>query len=800
LRNHERVGKATRWLYSVELLFLLFALALRPLVAQIPAAQVPASQANNDETLLLEVHINGQSTGKIGEFTMRNGKLMVKPDELRDLGVKIPDSPASRSGGLIALSDLPGVTYTLDQKNQILEFATGDSHLVRTIVRPNGSEGATAPRVVQSGTGITLNYDMIGTFASGSNTGAGSVDARFFSPLGILTSDWLGFIGGTVGPTANTAVRLDTAYSFEDVNTLHTYTLGDFISSGLSWTRPVRMEGAQFLLDYRTRPDLVTFPLPTVNGSAAVPSTIQVLTNGNVIAASQIGSGPFEVPQLPVLTGGGTISMVVTNALGQQVTVNQSFYASSTLLSPGLKTYGVEAGLTRLNWGTLSYDYGKMAGNAVYRRGITTKFTIEGSLESTPGTAKAGVGGVWQIGNLGIVNFSAAGSKWGGQSGEQLSIGAQRIGRVFSIGASASIATANYLDVAALNGDPIPRKQISAFTSVYFKKLGTIGVGYSGVDQSAISNSTQLGVIPASQSHVFTANYSIQIRRVSVFASEFTDLGSSGGTNGFQAGITIPFRKRSSVNVAAASDGTAQAQVQQSAAEIGEWGYQVFASAGSSNHEFGQLQYKSPVGLFTAGVDYNSGVTTFRTESQGAVSFIDKGLFPSNTIYDSFAVVDTNPMHHVRVLQENREVGRTDSAGRLLVPDMRSFDLNHIAIEPVDIPADATIDLATREFRPQDLSGVVIKFPVKISHGALLKLVDKSGAPIPVGSTGKLRSTGVAVPIGYDGNAYVQDLDPTNTIDVELPDARRCSVVFNYKPLSGDIPLIGPLTCREKQP
>jgi outer membrane usher protein len=39
-------------------------------------------------------------------------------------------------------------------------------------------------------------------------------------------------------------------------------------------------------------------------------------------------------------------------------------------------------------------------------------------------------------------------------------------------------------------------------------------------------------------------------------------------------------------------------------------------------------------------------------------------------------------MAHVHVLQENRDVGSTNSSGRLLVPDMRSFDLNHVAIEP----------------------------------------------------------------------------------------------------------------------
>ena len=159
----------------------------------------------------------------------------------------------------------------------------------------------------------------------------------------------------------NTAVRLDSAYTFADVNSLRRYSLGDFINGGLSWTRPVHLEGAQIRSDFSMRPDLVTFPLPTVTGSTAVASSVSVLADGNLIVASQVGAGPFEVPQLPVVSGAGTISMTVTNALGQQVTLTQPFYASSSLLDPGLQTFAVQSGLVRRNWGTVSNDYGKFA-------------------------------------------------------------------------------------------------------------------------------------------------------------------------------------------------------------------------------------------------------------------------------------------------------------------------------------------------------------------------------------------------------------------------------------------------------
>jgi len=233
---------------------------------------------------------------------------------------------------------------------------------------------------------------------------------------------------------------------------------------------------------------------------------------------------------------------------------------------------------------------------------------------------------------------------------------------------------------------------------------------------------------------------------------------------------------------------------------IGQWGYQAFVSAGDTTHVFAQGQYKSPWALLTAGVDSAGGATTVRMETQGALSWVDKGLFPSNTIFDSFAIVDTSPMAHVNVLQENRDVGITGSTGRLLVPDMRSFDLNHIAIVATDIPPDSSVHDNTREVRPQDRSGVVVKFAVRITHGALLRLVDEAGAPVPLGSTATLRATGVTVPVGYDGDAYVEDLSPHNEVTVERMDGRRCAVAFDYRPLPGDIPSIGPLRCMEPKP
>lgn len=218
------------------------------------------------------------------------------------------------------------------------------------------------------------------------------------------------------------------------------------------------------------RPDLVTYPLPSVSGSAAVPSTVDVLVNGNRMLSQQIAAGPFQIPQLPVVSGAGTISMTVTNALGQPTVVNLPFYASSTLLAPGLQSYSAQAGLVRLNWGLLSDDYTAPAASTTYRRGLFDMVTVETSAEGTTGTAMAGAGVVINLANLAVMNLAASGSTGSGQTGKPLAAGIQRISKAFSIGVSATVADHDYRDVASMNGDPVPRLQLNGSAGCAFRR------------------------------------------------------------------------------------------------------------------------------------------------------------------------------------------------------------------------------------------------------------------------------------------------------------------------------------------
>jgi outer membrane usher protein len=770
-------------------------------------AQVDMKAAGEPETLLLAVSINGYPTDKIGQFLWRDGTLRARRAEWIELGVAPPVVAGSSPDDMLGADDLPEVSWVFDASRQTLAVTAPMSRLVATLLRDPAVEYAQA---LQSGTGVTLNYDVEATAQGATRTAGGLFEARLFSPLGVVSSSMLAtIVGGAGAARGSSAIRLDSAYSFADGATLKRYRIGDFINGGLSWTRPVRMAGVQMTADYSTRPDLITFPLPSLRGSAAVPSTIDVLENGSRLFSRDVGAGPFEVPQLPVVTGAGTLAFTVRDALGRQVTVTQSFYASATLLSPRLETFSLQVGAVRRNWGVLSNDYAGLAASGTWRRGITRSITVEASAEGARGLGMGGIGAIFDLAEVAVLNVAGAASTGDGTTGAQFTAGLQRIGTILSVTTSATYATRQFRDIASVNGTAVARLQLNASLGLTLRRFGALGIAFVAINrdpyigpvercadsQDSCGSYAQL----PERTRLVSASYSLQLKRIALYATAYGDVTDRHARGGV-IGVTVPLGRRSSASISGGGGGGnryAQLDVAQSPSTIGDWGYRAYASAGSAPHQFGQVQYKAPWALLTAGADHVGGESSVRVEVQGSLSVVDDGVFAANAIDDSFAVVDTDGMANIRVLRENRSVGRTNAKGLLLVPDLRSFDINHIGIEASDVPADVTIDTAAREVRPQDRSGVVVRFPAQISHGALLVLIDESGVPLPVGSTATVRATGAIEPVGYDGDSYVTGLQAHNLLDVVRPDGSSCSLSFEYHAKVGDLPTIGPLTCKE---
>lgn len=774
------------------------ALAGSALVATMLVA-VPASAV--EHVLVLEVIVNGRATGRVSAFLERDGVIYVKPSDLFELGFVLPEAIAM-DGDPIALSALPNFRAHVDEARQTLVVEAGDAALRPVELR--GASGAGAVALSPPDFGAWLNYDVSVTYAGGRATGGVLADATVFSPYGVLQNSAL--VNLSPFPGQRRVVRLETTFTGTEYSRLRRWRAGDIVTSALPWSRAVRLGGVQVASDFGLRPDLVTYPLPGISASAAVPSTVNVMVNGIQQLSEPIQAGPFAFRSLPVVTGRGEIAVTVSDALGRQTLITLPFYASAALLRPGLASYSLELGSVRENFGQSDDRYSGWATSQSSRYGLTEWLTLESHAEATGRMALLGGGVTMLIGTLGVLNIAAAGSMnrmpSSARSGGMLvSVGFQRTTANFSIGASGTYATQGYHDIAADHGAPMPKASLNASLGYQLGGYGSLGLAYSGRLSWARSLRSTLG--PAVRQfvepevHLLTGSYSVPIAgRAAFYATGFKDLRERAGY-GVSVGISVRLGQATASAEASWDGGRSNwsASLSKSAQKANEFGYRAQLSEGATSRQSIEGEHLGSWGRVSAGVDLFSGRLAGRAGARGALVLAGGNLFASDQIHDSFAVVSTGDVAGVPVLYENRPVGSTNSRGKLLIPSLLSYRNNRLAVDATRLPPDVEVGQTWMQVRPPDHSGVMVDFKIRRVAAALLTLRDSDGHSIPLGSI--VRIPGAAEqPVGYDGEAYVTGLKPSNRAEVVLPDGTICRAQFDYAPVTGEIPLIGPVPCR----
>lgn len=176
------------------------------------------------------------------------------------------------------------------------------------------------------------------------------------------------------------------------------YQAGDVVSDALTWSSSVRLGGLRFSRNFSVRPDLVTYPLLNLSGSAEVPSSVDLFINGYKASSTQINGGPYTLTNVPFISGAGKATVVTTDALGRQVTTSVPFYVSNTLLREGLSDFDFSLGALRNNYGIKNADYGAGAVSAIYRYGVSNWLALSTHTEDREGLTNAGIGSDISVG------------------------------------------------------------------------------------------------------------------------------------------------------------------------------------------------------------------------------------------------------------------------------------------------------------------------------------------------------------------------------------------------------------------
>jgi outer membrane usher protein len=766
---------------------------------QTSATAAPTAQAQSTSQaipavapieLLLEVHINElpvQETALLlGIGTVPNKGLYAKDSDLARWRLRLPSTQPRLFQGenFYALDELSGLSYRVDSATQSLWINASPTDFTGTIVDGLRTQN---PRPQHTPWGGFLNYDFLGTRAIGLHSVNGLFEVGLFNDWGVGTST---FLGQSLNRTDRALVRLDTAWTHDDPDHVATLKLGDNITDGGMTGLATRFGGIQYGTNFSTQPYTVTFPLPTLKGEAALPSTVQLYVNGILKSTQQVPPGPFTVPAVPVVTGAGQATMVVQDMLGRQQVISAPFYATSNLLKAGLNDYSFSVGALRDNYGLASNDYGPFAASGMFRHGFSSDFTGELRGEVTPRLQDASLGGTYATPAIGAVNLAMAGSHGNLGNGVLGLLGLQQQWQNFNAGANVRLASPRFTELG-YDGLPAPRKQIAANVGAFLGHSNSVSLAYLDQDSPLFGHARLL-----------TASYSVGMFSNGFLAlNAFRTLGSNGN-NGATVTFTVPFGRRSSVSVGLQRQNHvdhAFAQVQENLPAGTGSGYRVSTEVGPNAVNQAEYDYQSTAGTYRVGAMNSVGQSSYQGEASGALAFIGGSVAATRQIASSFGLVQVPGIPGVTVYADNQPVAVTDKNGTALLPMLRPYQNNPISLDPETLPLAAQVDTLNATAVPRYRSGVLVKFPITSSRGATFTINLPDGQPLPAGATVRIVGQQQDFPVGLNGEVYLTGLAANNVIEARW-DHQSCSLDVKLRQTQDPLPDLGTFICTLRLP
>ncbi|WP_343733291.1 fimbria/pilus outer membrane usher protein [Duganella sp.] len=745
-------------------------------------AQTPASPPPQEEELFLEVTLNGEATGLILRFTRGpTPGLRSSVQNLRELALD-PALFGVAGQQEFALDQIKGLGYTYDAARQSIALRVDDA--LRAPVALSGRSVRT-PGTATVTPGAVFNYDAYSVLGRNRSTSLTN-ELRYFNASGVLTSTGI----FNYSSQLRQFVRFDTAWVHADPDTLESWQVGDLISSSLSWTRSLRMGGVQWKRSFDLRPDLLTFPAAALSGSAVVPSAVSLYINGVRQVETAVPSGPFIINQVAGINGAGQATLVTRDPAGRAVSTTLPLYVDTRMLAAGLTDYSVELGVLRRRYTTASFDYARSpVASASLRRGLSDSLTLEVHGEGGSGLLNGGLGALWRLGQSGVVSASLAGS--GGDDsrrGGQAALGYQYLSPRFSIDLQSLRASAGYSDLGTLEGAAGMRA--SDRVNLNLALLGGQGLGVSLINLRA-------PLVPPAR--VTALSYSATLGwGLYLSASAFRDARDPRARGVFFS-LSGNFGDRISASVSRGRQNDVRSTTITLArpADYGGglgWGLQTVNNNGSSLRQ-AQGVYLGNYGQVGALVQETGGRRTSSVDVAGALVLMDGGVHAARQVGAGFALVSTDGVGGVPVLQENQQIGKTSRAGYLLVPNLNPYLGNQVGIDPSNLPLEARISSTGRSVVPARLSGVLVRFPVETYAAASVILHDAAGKPLEAGLEVLHVESGARTVVGYDGMTFIDHLQPLNHLRLQL-DGQPCLIEFGYTEVKGNpMPTIGPFRC-----
>lgn len=768
----------------ISLILVIIAIAYgHPVYAQPKSNSISINNEIIWQPYLVNLTINKQDAGSTVVWKNMTESVWLLPiDTLKRFRIQIPVSAKhviQENTEFISTESFGNIKTQFSEEKQWLSIDLEPKFFESSSVKLRQPNLGLSP-VANSGT--VINYDLLLSSSAGSTSEYVFTELNTSAGSGVFLASQAYLHDGV----QSRFIRLDTNYTLDLPEKLTTLRLGDAISRpATTLGRAVRFAGIQYRTNFLVQPGLITAPVASLSGQAALPSVVDLYINNVLQTTQSIPPGPFSITAPPVIAGDGEILMKIRDISGREELVSGRFYSTPYLLAPGLSDFSIEAGSLRKNYAFPEDSYGSLFSSASYRRGLTDRLTAEVGLQgSTDGPKNILASATRLIPSLGTFNLATAFSSSDAGAGSQFAIGFERRSGPTSLSARTEHADDKFQQIG-VDRSLVMRRLDSAFWNYRLDGIGNIGVSYTRYERMSIPSTRVLGL----SFSTFRSGWGSLL--VSAFRTE-------GPENGYSLGLfwVIPTSRDISASAmhSTSRDSASMTVFQaQKSAPYGEgigWRLQAAINAAQQAAVVNQTKY----GLMRAEIANYQDETSARAGFSGSAVHIDEQWFLARRVTSSYGLVKLPGLNNVRIYVDNQLAANTNELGYALLPNLHPYIQNHVSVEQLDLPMDTRIgSLLTRPV-PMWRRGLIIDFPIQKISAATLRLVDQDGQVIPAGASVRVEGSSENHVVGRDGLTYIEGLTSRTIIHVSWGQKKCTSSI----PLTGDgevIPYLGEFQC-----
>ncbi|MBI2358942.1 MAG: fimbrial biogenesis outer membrane usher protein [Deltaproteobacteria bacterium] len=681
-----------------------------------------------------------------------------------------------RGQAYVSLSSLaPLLTFEIDEKALVLRLTAQPALLGSTVVDLRA--GAPPGTVYSQDTSTFLNY---------------AVNWQDFKRYDLFGEAGLSIKGNLlfsslVRNTDGDVIRGLTNYTVDDRQRLTRWVVGDSFASSGGLGSSLFLGGVSISRDFSLDPYFFRFPSPGLSAAILTPSTMEVYVNGVLVRQERLPPGQFDLRNLPVTTGSGVTRVIIRDAFGRVREISAPFYFTTGVLAPGLHEYSYNLGYQRNNIGTSSWDYDPLAFLGRHRVGLTDDLTAGLWLEKAAGLTSGGPTINARF-PLGEIEYSLAASHKAGFTGGATSIGYTYLGRPYSLGGFARFLSSHYATLSLKASDERPWLETSAFVGFPIGSVATLSL------QHTLTNTRGKG-----QRQRVALTSSIRLMdRLNLFMVGSRSYKTGGNVNELFIGLSY-FLGKTTASLShqhRSNVGTNSIELQHSLPVGSGFGYRFDASRAGGRDEQtqvgGLLQYQGPYGRYEASYNRVNNEGTAIVNVAGGLAAIGGGIYFTRPVQDSFALIRVPGVEGVRGYLNNQEIGRTDSRGNLLTPNLLPYHANRLSIADSDIPLDRTVEATEKIIAPPFRGGAVVAFPVQRMQSLTGTVLVEATGETFVPALGQLVVTAEGKrfesPIGRQGQFYLENVPAgSHPAVVEYGD-KTCT--FTFVAPASDLPIV----------